>query len=174
MNKVLDSIAEQIGETLEELRSLAKSKKQAERIDYLAERLEALCAAYEDLLREKAEREENARQREEFLGCYRWLAGQAKEMSAQAAKRPETKCREFKAFLMNGVLMRLRETLEADMEVSLPLVSEQEGHSYSDVSLLLRSYMDLCAGYAEKHYNLRFDFQGRQLPPGRFGYGHRI
>ena len=102
------------------------------------------------------------------------FAGQAKEMSAQAAKRPETKCREFKASLLNGILVRLRDTLEMDMEVSLPLVSEQEEHSYSDVSLLLRSYMDLCAGYAEKHYNLRFDFQGRQLPPGRFGYGHRF
>ena len=123
--------------------------------------------------REKAEREENARQRGEFLGQYRWLSGQAKEMSAQAAKRPETKCREFKAFLLNGILVRLRDTLEADMEVSLPLVSEQEEHSYSDVSLLLRSYMDLCAGYAEKHYNLQFDFQGRQLLPGRYGYGRR-
>ena len=40
MSEVLDSITEQVAETLEELRSLAKSKKLMERIGYLEDRLD--------------------------------------------------------------------------------------------------------------------------------------
>ena len=77
MNKVLDSIAEQIAETLEELRSLAKSKKLIERIDYLADRLEALCGEYEELLREKAGRVDRAHR-----------AGQAQQPQSEVRHRP--------------------------------------------------------------------------------------
>ena len=82
---------------------------------------------------------------------------------------PESCCNAFKAQQVNRVLRPLRDLMEEDMG----LVSEEGEQSYSDVSLLIRGYMDLCAFFASRQYGRRYDFRGRELPSGSYGYGHR-
>ncbi len=108
-------------------------------------------------------------EREEFELCYGQLAGLAEQFSALGRKRPESACGTFKAQQVNRVLRPLRELMEEDMG----LVSEEGEQSYSDVSLLIRSYMDLCAFFASREYGRRYDFRGREISSGTFGYGHR-
>ena len=106
---------------------------------------------------------------EEFELCYSQLAGLAEQFSALGRKRPESACGTFKAQQVNRVLRSLRELMEEDMG----LVSEEGEQSYSDVSLLIRGYMDLCAFFASREYGRRYDFRGREISSGTFGYGHR-
>ena len=106
---------------------------------------------------------------EEFELCYSQLAGLAEQFSALGRKRPESACGTFKAQQVNRVLRPLRELMEEDMG----LVSEEGEQSYSDVSLLIRGYMDLCAFFASRQYGRRYDFRGREISSGTFGYGHR-
>ena len=106
---------------------------------------------------------------EEFELCYSQLAGLAEQFSALGRKRPESACGTFKAQQVNRVLRPLRELMEEDMG----LVSEEGEQSYSDVSLLIRGYMDLCAFFASREYGRRYDFRGREISSGTFGYGHR-
>ena len=106
---------------------------------------------------------------EEFELCHSQLAGLAEQFSALGRKRPESACGTFKAQQVNRVLRSLRELMEEDMG----LVSEEGEQSYSDVSLLIRGYMDLCAFFASRQYGRRYDFRGREISSGTFGYGHR-
>ena len=106
---------------------------------------------------------------EEFELRYGQLAGLAEQFSALGRKRPESACGTFKAQQVNRVLRSLRELMEEDMG----LVSEEGEQSYSDVSLLIRSYMDLCAFFASREYGRSYDFRGREISSGTFGYGHR-
>ena len=64
---------------------------------------------------------------------------------------------------------KLKELTEEDMG----LVSEEGEQSYSDVSLLLRAYMDLCSHFALRRYDLKYDIRGREIPSERLGYGRR-
>ena len=106
---------------------------------------------------------------EEFELRYGQLAGLAEQFSALGRKRPESCCNAFKAQQVNLVLRSLRELMEED----IGLVSEEGDQSYSDVSLLIRGYMDLCAFFASRQYGRRYDFRGREISSGTFGYGHR-
>ena len=106
---------------------------------------------------------------EEFELRYGQLAGLSEQFSALGRKRPESCCNAFKAQQVNRVLRSLRDLMEEDMG----LVSEEGEQSYSDVSLLIRGYMDLCAFFASRQYGRRYDFRGRELPSGSYGYGHR-
>ena len=106
---------------------------------------------------------------EEFELRYGQLAGLSEQFSALGRKRPESCCNAFKAQQVNRVLRPLRDLMEEDMG----LVSEEGEQSYSDVSLLIRGYMDLCAFFASRQYGRRYDFRGRELPSGSYGYGHR-
>ena len=67
----------------------------------------------------------------------------------------------------------LRDLLEADAGAPLPLVSEEEQNTYSDVSLLLCAYLGVSASYAKKHFGLEYDARGREVASRRFGYGRR-
>ena len=106
---------------------------------------------------------------EEFELRYGQLAGLSEQFSALGRKRPESCCNAFKAQQVNRVLRPLRDLMEEDMG----LVSEEGEQSYSDVSLLIRGYMDLCAFFASRQYGRRYDFRGRELSSGSYGYGHR-
>ncbi len=108
-------------------------------------------------------------EQEEFELRYGQLAGLSEQFSALGRKRPESCCNTFKAQQVNRVLRSLQELMEEDMG----LVSEEGEQSYSDVSLLIRGYMDLCAFFASRQYGRRYDFRGRELSSGSFGYGRR-
>ena len=86
---------------------------------------------------------------EHFRLLHRQLAGAASEFSALASRRPEQTCNAFKAQQVNRILLQLKELMRED----IGLVSEEGGQSYSDVCLLLRGWLDLCADYAWRHYD---------------------
>ena len=119
--------------------------------------------------RAEADAEAQLDEWEEFELCYSQLAGLAEQFSALGRKRPESACGTFKAQQVNRVLRPLRELMEEDVG----LVSEEGEQSYSDVSLLIRGYMDLCAFFASREYGRSYDFRGREISSGTFGYGHR-
>jgi len=83
---------------------------------------------------------------------HRLLSGQALELSALAVRQPDAPCSPFKARQLNLVLRPLKEEMEEVMAVPLGLVSEDGGHTYSDVSLLLRTYLDVCEAYVRRFY----------------------
>ena len=91
----------------------------------------------------------------EFRLLHRQLAGMAVEMAALAGRRPESPCGAFKARQLNQVLTRLKALMAEEEELGVPLslVSETGEHSYSDVSFILRGYLDLGASYAHRHFN---------------------
>lgn len=109
------------------------------------------------------------REKEEFTLHYTLLVGLADQFTALGRKRPESACNAFKAQQVNRVLLPLKALTEEDVD----LVSEEGEQSYSDVSLLLRGYMDLCSHYARRRYGLMFDLRGHEIPSGGYGYGHR-
>lgn len=88
-----------------------------------------------------------------FRLLHRQLAGYALEFTALAGKKPEQPCNQFKARQLNAILRPLKEQMEEDMGVPLCLVSEEGEHTYSDVSLILRNYLDVGASYVHRHYN---------------------
>ena len=73
---------------------------------------------------------------------------------------------------MNRVLEPLKTLMEQDMGIELSLISEENEQTYSDVSLLIRMYLDLGASFAWRHYNKKYDIRGRELPSLEYGYGH--
>ena len=84
---------------------------------------------------------------------HRMLAGLAMELSHLAEREPEQVCGAFKARRLNQVLRPLKEQMEEDMGVPLSLVSEEGENTYSDVSLILRIFLDVCAAYVRRHYH---------------------
>ena len=73
------------------------------------------------------------------------LNGLALELSHLAERQPEQICDAFKAQQLNLVLRPLKKQMEKDMGVPLSLVSEDGENTYSDVSLMLRIYLDVSA-----------------------------
>ena len=129
---------------------------------------------YEEEVEEEEECEEEAAdeglsEKEEFMLQYNRLVGLAEQFTALGRKRPESACGSFKAQQVNRVLLALRELTGEDMG----LVSEEGEQTYSDVSLLIRCYMDLCTHFALREYGLKYDIRGQEIPSGRIGYGHR-
>lgn len=110
---------------------------------------------------------------EPFRLLHRQLASFAEQFSSLAAARPERPCGAFKAQQLNRVLSPMRSLLAEDEAISpnsLPLVSGTEEHSYSDVLLILRSYLDVCADFASRHY----DGRPPELPPVTKSFHPRI
>ena len=112
-------------------------------------------------------------EKEEFELLFAQLAGLSEQFTALGRKRPESVCNAFKAQQVNRVLLPLKELTEMDVELALPLISEEGEQSYSDVSLLLRGFMDLCSQFALRRYGRKYDIRGREVPSQGFGYGHR-
>ncbi len=88
-----------------------------------------------------------------FRLLHRQLVGFALEFTILAARWPEQTCNAFKAEQLNRVLLPMKEQMEEDMGVTLCLVDEDGAHSYSDVSVILRSYQDVSAAYVHRHFN---------------------
>ena len=99
------------------------------------------------------QRHEGNREWDRFRLLHRQLAGAASEFSALASGRPEASCNAFKAQQVNRILLAIKELLGEDAGFVLPMVSETGEENYSDVSLLLRGWLDLCADYARRHYD---------------------
>lgn len=119
---------------------------------YAANGLYALACLY-DCSEAVIARHEANRKWDSFRLLHRQLAGLALEMGVLAARMPEVPCNSCKAQLLNRVLRPLKERMEEDMGVVLSLVSGEGQHTYSDVSLLLRTYLDVSAAYVQRHYN---------------------
>ena len=112
-------------------------------------------------------------EKEEFELRLAQLAGLSEQFTALGRKRPESICGTFKAQQVNRVLLPLKERMEKDTGLTLSLVSEEGEQSYSDVSLLIQGFLDLCSHYAIRHYGQRCDMQGHALSSRGYGYGHR-
>ena len=88
-----------------------------------------------------------------FCLIHRQLTGFSVEFSHFADRRPEAPCKPFKARQLNRVLSQLKNLMEEDMGVPLLLVSEEEEHTYSDVMVILRTYLDVAAAFVHRHYS---------------------
>ena len=169
----------EIEDTLREMWNHTDDEWFQSRIGSVSNSMDILRGLYDDALekiekeKEKAKKVEAARaaqeEKEEFMLHYTRLVGLAEQFTALGHKRPESTCNAFKAQQVNRVLLPLRELTEEDMG----LVSEEGEQSYSDVSLLLRAYMDLCSHFALRRYDLKYDIRGREIPSERLSYGRR-
>ena len=140
-------------EDLDTMETLPCNRKMAAALSGLREDLDAFLdsfAACVDGLQAKKESD-----RELFDLRYRRLTGLAEEMTAFARKKPEAVCNAFKLAQVNQALLPLKEEMEPYLDISLALC-DGEGFSYSDVSLLLRSYLDTGAVYARRRYGLNY------------------
>ena len=158
------------------LQALLKTEKQKAALSSLWENLVEWRAAYIELLGEQMEEEaakKEATEEDTFRFLHWQLAGFAEKFTAFSRGRQECVCKAFKAQQVNAVLRPLQALMEADMGVPLPLVSEEEQHTYSDVSLLLCTYLGVGASYARKHFRLDFDASGREVQKEGYGYGRR-
>ena len=131
--------------------------------------LENIQELYEEALRYNGAA---LKDRDRFELCYAQLAGLNEQFTAFGRKRPESACGSFKAQQVNRVLEPLKALMEEDMGIALSLISEENEQTYSDVSLLLRTYLDLGSSFAWRHYKKKYDSRGRELPAVGQGYGH--
>ena len=76
---------------------------------------------------------------EEVLKRYEDVAQEAADEEALARR-------------LNLVLRPLKEEMEEVMGVPLSLIPEESLLSYSDVSMILRTYLDVCEGYVRRFY----------------------
>ena len=150
-DRVKDAIA--VLETdLEEMNDLSSDPEMDRAISDLKVHLDDfLDACVESLVEQEEEGEA-----ELFDLRHRQLVGLAEEIAVLARKRPEQPCRAFKAEQVNLVLRPLKDEMEEALGMTLRLVDGDGSLSYSDVSLLLRTYLDLSAVYALRHYQLEY------------------
>ena len=139
---------------IDELKAMG-SKRIQQQLEEMADHLDALEEAVKGTA--AREREEELRERNDYDLRHRRLRGFAEEISILAHKRPESPCNSFKIRQANQVLFPLQEELGAFMMEDLPLIDEQEKLSYSDVSLLVRSYLDISMVYARLTYGLNYN-----------------
>ena len=169
-------IEDRLTARVDALQALLKTEKQRAALSSLWESMVEWRDAYLELLGEQAEEEASVKEAAEedtFRFLHRQLAGFAEKFTAFSRGRQECVCKAFKAQQVNAVLRPLQALMEADMGVPLPLVSEEEQHTYSDVSLLLCTYLGVGASYARKHFCLDFDASGREVQKEGYGYGRR-
>lgn len=138
---------------LADLKAIGSTKLQA-RLDHLEADVQAFMDAAAEAM-DVWEAEELSAY-EIFDLHYRRLAGLAEELCALGQKRPESVCNRFKIRQVNAVLEPLKEELEKAFHQELSLIAEEEGHTYSDVALVLRGYLDLCTFYAKKRYGTNY------------------
>ena len=123
-----------------------------EEIRYLAGSALLKLKDYHEVCERVIARHESRGAWDEFRLKHRLLNGLALELSSLAARRPDAPCDAFKARQLNRVLQPLKEEMEEVMSVPLGLVSEDGVHTYSDVSLILRTYLDVCEAYVLRFY----------------------
>lgn len=168
--KILE-IEDRLASRADALQALLKTRQQKSALSSLWENIVEWRDAYNRFLREQKEKE--ASEEETFRFLHRQLVGFAEKFTTLSRGRQECVCKAFKAQQVNAVLRPLQALMEADMGVPLPLVSEEEQHTYSDVSLLLCTYLGVGASYAKKHFHLDFDASGREVQKEGYGYGRR-
>ena len=152
-----------------QIKDLLKMTDDEEMLTILLRTLLSL-ETYYDVNERVIQRHEGKREWDRFRLLHRQLAGAASEFSALASGRPEMTCNAFKAQQVNRILLAIKELLGEDAGFVLPMVSETGEQSYSDVSLLLRGWLDLCADYARRHY----DGDPPDIPQENHGYSHRL
>lgn len=151
-----------------DLKTLSKKGgvKLANEVSDLRQDLNTFLEAVDDVLREKAEQEEAEEAAAQEARCdydlrHRLLVGLAEEMTPFARKRPDSPCNVFKLRQVNQVLLPLKDELEAFLGETLSLADEDAALTYSDVSILLRGYVNLSTVYARRCYDLRYDENGK-------------
>ena len=182
---VFDQEMQTAADALEEMKEFTEDEWFLARLRAVASSLHHLQILYEEALNDGAEDgfeyedDENEEagaevsEKEAFSLCYTRLAGLSEQFTDLGRKRPESVCGTFKAQQANRVLLPMKELIEKDMGPALSLVSEEGEQSYSDVSLLIRGFMDLASHVARRRYGLVFDSRGREISPRAYGYGHR-
>ena len=153
------------------LEALLKTGKQKAALSSLWEGVVEWRDAYQGLLGEREEKE--ATEKEDFEFLHSRLMGYVSQFSDLGRGRQESVCRPFKASQVNSVLRPLKALMEDAEGVPLPLVSESEEHTYSDVSLLLCTYLGVSAAFAKRRFGLEYDADGREVQKGFYGYGRR-
>ena len=128
--------------------------------------LDAFLAALDDLLRkfaDEAKAEEDAEEwaRSSYDLRLRRLMGLAEEIRPLARKRPDSRCNVYKLRKVNDVLREMKEELEICFGGPLDLAEEEAALTYSDLSFLLRNYLDLGVAYGRWRYGLRYDENGK-------------
>lgn len=145
---------------LEEMNDLSSDPEMDRAISdlkvHLDDFLDACTESLEEREEEEEEEEEEPDEAELFDLRHRQLVGLAEEIAVLARKRPEQPCRAFKAEQVNLVLRPLKDEMEEALGMTLRLVDGDGSLSYSDVSLLLRTYLDLSVVYALRHYQLEY------------------
>lgn len=156
-DRVKDAIAV-LKTDLEEMNDLSSDPEMDRAISDLKVHLDDfLDACVESLVEQEEEEEEEEPDEAELFDLrHRQLVGLAEEIAVLARKRPEQPCRAFKAEQVNLVLRPLKDEMEEALGMTLRLVDGDGSLSYSDVSLLLRTYLDLSAVYALRHYQLEY------------------
>ena len=128
----------------------------------LNEFLEALNEEYQKQAEEESEAEDEEEARRATYDLHhRRLIGLAEEIRPLARKRPDSPCNAYKLQQVNEVLSLLKEELDVCFNADLALADEDAALSYSDVSFLLRNYLDLSAAYARWRYRLHYDENGK-------------
>ena len=154
----MEQVIARLHEDIDGIEKLPGSRKLAAAVTLLREDLDEFLASFSDYIAGLQKKEESAR--DQFDLRYRRLIGLAEEMTAFSRKRPETACNAFKLLQVNQTLQPLKEEMEPYLDVELPL-AEGDGFSYSDVSLLIRSYLDTGAVYARRRYGLHYYENGK-------------
>ena len=128
----------------------------------LSEFLDALNEDFQKQAEEERETEDEEEARRATYDLHhRRLIGLAEEIRPLARKRPDSPCNAYKLQQVNEVLSLLKEELDACFNADLALADEDAALSYSDVSFLLRNYLDLSAAYARWRYRLHYDENGK-------------
>ena len=168
-------LRERVRERLDALGETLKLKKQHAALSALRDGLNEYDAGWVDFLEGKVtgEAETGESDQEIFESLHGRLVSLADGFTDFARRHAERPCGAFKARQFNAALRPLRDLLEADTGAPLPLVSEEEQNTYSDVSLLLCAYLGFSAFYAKKHFDLEYDARGREANVRSFGYGRR-
>ena len=144
-DRVKDAIAV-LKTDLEEMNDLSSDPEMDRAISDLKVHLDDFLDACVESPVEQEEEEEG--EAELFDLRHRQLVGLAEEIAVLARKRPEEQ--------VNLVLRPLKDEMEEALGMTLRLVDGDGSLSYSDVSLLLRTYLDLSAVYALRHYQLEY------------------
>ena len=121
--------------------------------------VEEVLKRYEDVAQEAADEEALARLNYDL--AHRRLIGLVDEIRPLARKQPDARCNEYKLRRVNQVLLALKEELDVCFDADLDLADEDASLSYSDLSFLLRSYLDLSSAYARRRYGLSYEENGK-------------
>lgn len=148
----MEEAIDKVQEFVDKIREIGSKKVLAVMPD-LEEWLDNLLRASEKAIKSRELEEQTAK--EHFELYHRRLAGTSEEFTALARKQPESRCNPFKLEQVNQILCPLKEELEAYLGEPLSLADGEAALTYSDVSLLLRNYLDLSDVYAPRRYHLR-------------------